>query len=276
MTDGDTVTSDVVVAVDPTTAFHAFTAEIDLWWRRGPINFWSDAHRVVEIRCEAGVGGRIVEVLDDHSGDTVFERARITAWESANDDVTTEVTFLPVEGGTRVTVEHRIPVGGVDQGGTAWSRVVPKWFGPWVAARDRAPHEQRDVARLMLGVYYRRPAAAARWLADAFGFTPDGDLPTGDDPLPRTGYGHPWIEFRVGNALLHVFPLDEPAGDGPVLHTHVPWVYVDDLDAHYAHARASGAVIVEEPHPYPGSLVYVADDPEGNRWQFSQARVTQW
>jgi uncharacterized glyoxalase superfamily protein PhnB len=51
-------------------------------------------------------------------------------------------------------------------------------------------------------------------------------------------------------------------------------VYVDDLEAHYAQAKGHGATIVEEIHPYPGSVVYVADDLEGNRWTFSQARPT--
>jgi hypothetical protein len=65
MTDGQTVSSEVEVAVDPATAFRAFTEEMDLWWVRGPINFFSDAGRVVEVRCEPGIGGRIGEVLDD-------------------------------------------------------------------------------------------------------------------------------------------------------------------------------------------------------------------
>ena len=54
--------------------------------------------------------------------------------------------------------------------------------------------------------------------------------------------------------------------------THVPWVYVPDLEAHFAHAKGSGATIVEELHLYPGSTVYVADDLEGNRWTFLRAR----
>ncbi|MCU1427530.1 MAG: Glyoxalase/bleomycin resistance protein/dioxygenase [Actinomycetia bacterium] len=279
MTDVQTVSSEVEVSVDPATAFKAFTEEMDLWWIRGPINFWSDGGRVVEVRCEPGVGGRIIEILDDKSGDAVLERARITLWEpgarlgwaSSLDDVQTEVRFAPVERGTRVTVEHRIPAGGKDEGGTAWSRVVPKWFGPWIARRDRVPHEQIDIARLSLGIYYARPAAAARWLAEVFGFQAD-DLPDGTDPLPETEHGHPWIEFRIGNAVLNVFKLDG-ARSGEV-RTHVPWVYVDDLEAHFAHAKGNGATIVEEIHPYPGSTVYVADDLEGNRWTFSQARPT--
>jgi hypothetical protein len=257
MTDAQTVSSDVEVTVDPATAFRAFTEEMDLWWVRGPINFWADGGRVAEVRCEPGVGGRIMEVLD--RGDEVLERARITQWEpgarlawaSSLDDVQTEVRFDATEHGTRVVVEHVIPAGGRDTGGTAWCRVVPRWFGAWCARRDRVPHQQVDVARLSLGVYYARPAAAARWLADVFGFD----------------------EFRIGNSLLNVFKLDgERAGD---VRTHIPWVYVDDLEAHYAHAKGSGATIVDELRSYPGSTVYVADDLEGNRWTFSQARPTR-
>ena len=54
---------------------------MDLWWVRGPINFWSDGGRVVEVRCEPGVGGRIIEVLDDPASGEVLERARLTQWE---------------------------------------------------------------------------------------------------------------------------------------------------------------------------------------------------
>jgi uncharacterized glyoxalase superfamily protein PhnB len=280
MTDAQTVSSEVEVRVDAATAFKVFTEEMDLWWVRGPINFWSDGGRVVEVRCEPGVGGRIMEVLDDPSAGEVLERARITTWEpgallafaSSLDDVQTEVSFVPTEQGTRVTVEHVIPSGGADKGGTAWSRVVPNWFAAWCAKRERVPHEQIDIARLSLGIYYARPAAAARWLADVFDFEPQGDLPEGPDPLPEGEYGHPWIEFRIGNAILNVFKLDgERSGE---VRTHVPWVYVDDLESHYARAKGKGATIVEELHAYPGSTVYVADDLEGNRWTFSQARPT--
>ena len=35
------VSSEVEVAVDPDTAFAAFTEELDLWWVRGPINHFA-------------------------------------------------------------------------------------------------------------------------------------------------------------------------------------------------------------------------------------------
>jgi uncharacterized glyoxalase superfamily protein PhnB len=280
MTNMTMVSSEVEVGVDPGVAFTAFTEEMDLWWVRGPINF-SDAGRVVEVRCEPGVGGRIGEVLDDRATGPLREKARITVWEpgvrlcwaSSVDDVQTEVRFEPTAAGTRVVVEHRIPAGGEDDGGTAWSRVVPIWFGPWCARRDRVPHEPRDIARLALGVYYVRPAAAARWLADVFGFTPTTALPSGPDPLPEGEHGAPWIEFRLGDASLMIFPREDGAHhlEGPV---HVPWVYVDDLDAHLAHAEQAGATILHQKE-WPWLPSYVAEDLEGNRWTFAQARPTQ-
>jgi uncharacterized glyoxalase superfamily protein PhnB len=279
VTDIRSVSSEVEVGVDPATAFLAFTEELDLWWVRGPINFWSDAHRVVEVRCEPGVGGRIMEILDSADSGEVFVRARITGWEppgrlcfdSAEDDVSTEVTFTPTTSGTLVRVLHSIPAGGDDKGGTAWSRVVPRWFGDWVGRRDHVPHEVVDVARLSLGVCYAKPVAAAHFLARAFGFASTDHLP-GEEHDPDVGHGYHWIEFRIGHSMLHLFPL-QGERQGP--QTHVPWIYVDDLDAHYASAKAAGAVIIEEPHPFPGDLVYVAADPEGNHWRFSQARPTQ-
>ena len=73
------VSSQVEVAVDASTAFRAFTGEMDLWWVRGPINFF-DAARAVAKVCEPGVGGRILEVYE--SGDPL-EVARITDWSRA-------------------------------------------------------------------------------------------------------------------------------------------------------------------------------------------------
>ena len=46
--------------MDPATAFRAFTEEMNLWWVRGPVNFF-DASRAVAKVCEPGVGGRILE-----------------------------------------------------------------------------------------------------------------------------------------------------------------------------------------------------------------------
>jgi len=210
-------TVSVSVGVDPATTFTAFTEELDQWWVRGPINYF-DSARALGMRCEPGVGGRLVEVYDGATGEgyelgriTVWEPGKRLAWASSVDDVEIEVRFEATASGTDVTVEATIPDDGADRGGTAWVRVVPKWFGPWIARRDSAPGPQRELARLAVGVYYEKPATAARWLASAFGFESPDPLPDGPDALPDNEYGPPWIEFRVGNGSLMVFKLDSPA-----------------------------------------------------------------
>jgi uncharacterized glyoxalase superfamily protein PhnB len=276
------VSSEVEVAVDPKTAFSAFTEEMNLWWVRGPINFFDSARAVAKV-CEPGVGGRILEVYDAATGEGL-EVARITAWHpgerlawrSSVDDVEVEVRFEPTASGTLVRVLAAIPSGGADRGGTAWVRVVPAWFGAWCARRDTAPREPRDLARLAVAVYYARPAAAARWLADAFGFVPTNELPaaTADENWDAE---RRWIEFHLGNSSLMIFKLENavPITTGPAdgAFRQVPWVFVDDLDAHWARARARGATIVTDIHQH-GYRAYEADDLESNRWTFAQARPT--
>jgi uncharacterized glyoxalase superfamily protein PhnB len=277
-TDESSVSSVAEVAVTPEIAFKAFTEEVDLWWVRGPINH-SDSGRMRCLRIEPGLGGRVLEVYDEESGDAL-EVARITAWEpgqrliwqSSVDDVQTEILFKPSSAGTTVQVVARIPDGGADNGGTSWVRVVPKWFPSWCARRDTEPHVVRDLARLALGVSYAKPAAAAHWLATTFGFESPDPLPEGEDPLPEGDHGHPWIEFRLGNSSLMLFKARGSAKS--TVAAHEPWVYVNDVEAHFAQADEAGATIVERPTSPWGLPFYVAEDLEGNRWRFVQARPT--
>lgn len=270
------VTSEVEVATDPLTAFGAFTAELDLWWIRGPINF-HNAARAVAMRCEPGVGGRVLEIYDEVTGD-MLELARITAWEpgarlawtSSIDDVEIDIGFAPSSGGTTVTVVASIPVDGSDRGGTAWVRVL-RFFGTWCARRNAARREPDEIARLALGVHYERPLAAARWLTEVFGLELVGTLP--DEADGDDGGEPPWLEFRVGVGSLMLFSF-EGEGRGQGAPSHVPWLYVDDVEAHFDHVRAAGATIVEELHDVWGLPFYVADDLEGNRWTIAQARPT--
>lgn len=266
------VTSEVEVGIDPFTAFTAFTDEIDLWWLRGPINNW-DSARVAEMRFEPGVGGRLLEIYDEEAN-AMLELGRITiwepgdrlAWESSVDDVQVEVRFQAVGHGTRVRVQAVVPAGGKDEGGSSFVRVTPAWFGAWSAKRDSVPHELRETARLGLAVYYGRPGAAANWLHQAFGLEPAGTMPDPDDEEIE------WTEFRVGNCSVMVFNREDRTSPD-ASPTHVPWVFVDDLDAHFATAIANGAEIVEDIHQH-GYRAYVARDIEGHRWTFAQARPT--
>jgi uncharacterized glyoxalase superfamily protein PhnB len=270
-----TRSSSVEVAADPETAFTAFTDELDLWWVRGPINAY-DSGRLAEMRMEPGVGGRILEVYE---GDAL-ELARITAWEpgervswqSSLDDVSIDVSFEPSAGGTLVRLEAMVAEGGEDRGGSSFVAVAPAWLDAWMRRRDSAPREPTELARFALTLRYERPAAAARWLVDTFGFEAPSGLPEGVDPLSDDRYGFPWIELRAGGASLVIEPL---AGEADLAQdTHGPWVFVDDLEAHLAHAREQGATIVQEIER-TGFTSYVALDLEGRRWRFAQARPTQ-
>jgi hypothetical protein len=120
------VTATVEVAVDPSTAFAIFTQEINRWWRPGPIN-WNDSSRAVGMRIEPGAGGRWIEVYDEATGEG-FECGRILVWEPGArlvflyrdaghqiDDTEVEIRFEAIEGGTRVTLEHR-----------GWEKVSPE------------------------------------------------------------------------------------------------------------------------------------------------------
>jgi hypothetical protein len=117
------VTSMVEVAVEPGAAFEAFTEELDPWWVRGPTNHHAGG-RVLAMRCEPGVGGRLLEVYDDNTGEalelariTTWEPGRRLAWQSSIDDVEIEVRFDPSTAGTTVRVIARIPADGEDRGG---------------------------------------------------------------------------------------------------------------------------------------------------------------
>jgi uncharacterized glyoxalase superfamily protein PhnB len=262
----------VEVDVDPQTAFQVFTEEIDLWWVRGPINF-HDASRLAELRMEPGVGGRILEIYDEASGD-MLETARITVWEpgirlilrGTVQDTETDIRFVATDNGTRVEVEqYLVPGGDPTTIGFGWVNMLDT-FVAWCSRRSSAPCTPREHSRLGIVLAYENPAAAARWLRTVF------QLGSWDiDAVPEQG--ERWIEFHVGDSLVILVPLDgkRPA-DAPVT-THMARVYVDDLDAHVAHAKANGATIVRDVVLH-GERTYVAEDLEGYRWIFAQARPT--
>jgi uncharacterized glyoxalase superfamily protein PhnB len=264
----DAATATVEVPLAPDAAFAAFTDEIDMWWVRGPINFF-DSSRAIAMRIEPGVGGRVLEVYDDKDGDAL-ELGEITVWEpgarltyrSLVDDTEVDVRFDAVEGGTRVRVTQTLLPDGT-RALSFWPTVL-RWFGEWCAQPEKARDGRRELALLSIALYYTDPPRAARWLADVFGLESWSGLPADGDAAE-------WIELHHGNVAILLFPLEGEAAEGPV--THMLWAYVDDLDAHFAHAKASGAVIVSEIEQF-GYRSYTAWDLEGYGWTFVQARPT--
>lgn len=262
----------IEVEVDPDTAFRIFTEEIDLWWVRGPINH-HDASRLAELRLEGEVGGRMLEIYDEAAGE-VLETERVVVWEpgarlllrGSLQDTETDVRFEKTARGTLVRVEqYLVPGGDPKHVGFGWVNMIETYVA-WIHRRDSAPRTPREHGRLGVALYYDDPGEAARWLREVF------QLGSWDvDAPPELAKTHSWIEFHVGDALLILLRWD-PSRDGRPAGQNT-WVWVDDLDAHYAHAKARGATIVSEITLH-GSRSYAAEDPGGHRWTFVQARPT--
>src|SRR5207244_7614313 len=107
---------------------------------------------------------------------------------------------------------------------------------------------------------------AAEWLSTTFGFQ------------ERTAFRHITPDGSVGRVQLEVADSLITIGT-PSIHGSSPragvssmlYVYVDDVDAHYQHARAAGATILMELRDQPwGDRLYQATDPEGHQWTFAQ------
>jgi uncharacterized glyoxalase superfamily protein PhnB len=133
--------------------------------------------------------------------------------------------------------------------------------------------------RISSSLYCRDPARMIDWLCAAFGFAvrlrvegEDGsiehsELTFGDGVVMVGGE-------RTGPAARWGIDMRSPLSAG--CNTQGLMLYVDDLDAHCARARAAGAKIVEEPplhdygEEYWADRGYGASDPEGHLWWFVQ------
>src|SRR4051812_49173427 len=137
--------------------------------------------------------------------------------------------------------------------------------------------------QLTASLFYREPAKAIAWLAEAFGFEVQlkvegepgeivySELVYGGAQVSVSGSARPGETFERGREFkaTQASPLDVGG-----LNTQALCLYVDDADAHCAHARAHGATIYAEPatHDYGDDYwsdrSYGATDCEGHRWWF--------
>jgi uncharacterized glyoxalase superfamily protein PhnB len=133
--------------------------------------------------------------------------------------------------------------------------------------------------RISSSIHYRDPARMIDWLCEAFGFEvqikvvePDGSI--GHSELT---YGGGLIMVggeSFGPATRFQTEMRSPLSAG--CNTQGLLLYVDDVEAHCARARAAGARIVDEPVLHDYGDAYWADrsygalDPEGHLWWFSE------
>ncbi len=103
------------------------------------------------------------------------------------------------------------------------------------------------------------------WLVKAFGFEKIMVEPT------EPGRHHGEVRFGAGVVMMgtasNKFDSQSPKQAGA--HTGGVFVYLADVDAHYARAKAAGAEIVHEISDQAYGRTYWARDPEGHDWFFT-------
>jgi uncharacterized glyoxalase superfamily protein PhnB len=115
---------------------------------------------------------------------------------------------------------------------------------------------------------YEDSKAAVPWLERAFGFQVRERVTGADGQVVHS-------ELVLGDGVIMVGHVASsprwasPKSLGKV--TQFLYVFVDDLDSHYARAKAAGAVIITEPETSYGQRRYRALDLEGHEWCFSVA-----
>ena len=118
---------------------------------------------------------------------------------------------------------------------------------------------------LVAHVVYSDVGEAIAWLSKAFGFAEHFRY---GDPNHPAG-----AQMRFGEAVFMIAEVRPgratPADSG--VWTQSLTAFTDDVDAHYARAKAAGARIVEEPHETEyGEYQYGALDFAGHHWLFAR------
>ncbi len=123
------------------------------------------------------------------------------------------------------------------------------------------PNRSIPAATVIPVLIYPDVREAVSWLGAAFGF----------EERLRIGEAHR-SQLRVGDGAVIVADVrgeQHAPRQGEV--THLVTVRVEDARSHCERARANGARIVTEPTDWEyGERQYVADDPAGHRWTFSE------
>ena len=139
----------------------------------------------------------------------------------------------------------------------------------------------RDWPRLSSSVFYQDAQAAIDWLCRAFGFAVrlkvEGEGGRIEHSELTYGEGLIMVGQEGGSSTERPWKarMRSPRSvDGA--NTQCLMLFVDDADAHCAHARQHGAQIVEEPATHDYGDDYWADrsygalDPEGHLWWITQ------
>jgi uncharacterized glyoxalase superfamily protein PhnB len=126
-----------------------------------------------------------------------------------------------------------------------------------------------STGRIIPYLYYADVPNAVDWLVRTFGFEKIAIHSSGADRH------HGEVRFGGGMVMLGTaadqFESKSPRQAGT--HTAGVFIYLADVDVHYARAKAAGAEIVQELRDQEYGRSYWARDPEGHDWFFTQTAV---
>jgi uncharacterized glyoxalase superfamily protein PhnB len=138
----------------------------------------------------------------------------------------------------------------------------------------------KDWPRISSSLYYQDAAKMIDWLCDAFGFELRLKVEGDDGRIEHSELSYGDGVIMVGSE--HLGPgarwgVDRKSPKSLAgANSQGLMVYVDDVDAHCARAKAAGATIADPPsvHDYGEDYwtdrSYGALDPEGHLWWFTQ------
>lgn len=122
--------------------------------------------------------------------------------------------------------------------------------------------------RVMPYLLYKDSGAAIEFLSTAFGFTEKMRLEGEDGRV-----GHAEMTTGDDGVIMFGSPSEAEGYKNPKElggKTQGVYVYVDDVDVHYEHAKAAGATITRElEDQFYGDRSYTVEDPEGHQWWFA-------
>lgn len=128
--------------------------------------------------------------------------------------------------------------------------------------------------RVSSSVFYDDAAAAIDFVERAFGFSTRLRVEGPDGSIEHSELTYGEAVVMIGSAGRLPWAVSPRSCGGQ--NTQALFLYVDDVDAHCARARAAGARIDSEPEDkdygedYWADRGYLCTDPEGHRWWFAQ------
>jgi len=268
-TSTDAVQTSIEVAVDPAAAFAAFTDDIDQWYVVDEHTV-PDITRTKAIRFEPYVGGRLLDVHDETTGEG-RAIATVTDWEPGERlaftdarETTVEVTFVASGDGTRVTLVHsgldRLPGDEAEHVRRhGWQATLLPWFEQWHGRADGI-----TFGTVTPYLYYADAGAALDWLERVFGWGPQHRMTDASGAVREAS-----IEVGPGHRIDICGRESGPNEGGGALLI----VAVSDVDALHERIAAAGVEVSDPNDEAYGPRQIHCTDAGGYRWYFWQGQA---